>query len=76
MSTREHSPTPDTGTGPPAARSPHSSQVDLQHRCRWWILAVIGVAQLPTFSEIYLAALKTLHGEITSAQRPTALERT
>lgn len=46
MSTTEHSPTPDTATGLPAARSPHGSQVDLQHRRRWWILAVIGVAQL------------------------------
>jgi pyruvate/2-oxoglutarate dehydrogenase complex dihydrolipoamide dehydrogenase (E3) component len=34
------------------------------------------IQPFPTFSEIYLAALKTLHGEITSAQRPTALERT
>jgi pyruvate/2-oxoglutarate dehydrogenase complex dihydrolipoamide dehydrogenase (E3) component len=34
------------------------------------------IQPFPTFSEIYLAALKTLHGEITSAQDPTALERT
>jgi dihydrolipoamide dehydrogenase len=34
------------------------------------------IQPFPTFSEIYLAALKTLHGEITSAQRPIALERT
>ena len=34
------------------------------------------IQPFPTFAEIYLAALKTLHGEITSAQRPTALERT
>ena len=34
------------------------------------------IQPFPTFSEIYLAALKTLHGQITSAQRPTALERT
>jgi pyruvate/2-oxoglutarate dehydrogenase complex dihydrolipoamide dehydrogenase (E3) component len=34
------------------------------------------IQPFPTFSEIYLPALKTLHGEITSAQRPTALERT
>jgi pyruvate/2-oxoglutarate dehydrogenase complex dihydrolipoamide dehydrogenase (E3) component len=34
------------------------------------------IQPFPTFSEIYLAALKTLHGEITSVQRPTALERT
>jgi pyruvate/2-oxoglutarate dehydrogenase complex dihydrolipoamide dehydrogenase (E3) component len=34
------------------------------------------IQPFPTFSEIYLTALKTLHGEITSAQRPTALERT
>jgi pyruvate/2-oxoglutarate dehydrogenase complex dihydrolipoamide dehydrogenase (E3) component len=34
------------------------------------------IQPFPTFSEIYLAALKTLHGEITSAQRPTTLERT
>jgi hypothetical protein len=34
------------------------------------------IQPFPTFSEIYLAALKTLHGEITSAQRPTAAERT
>jgi pyruvate/2-oxoglutarate dehydrogenase complex dihydrolipoamide dehydrogenase (E3) component len=34
------------------------------------------IQPFPTFSEIYLAALKTLHGEITSTQRPTALERT
>ena len=33
------------------------------------------IQPFPTFSEIYLAALKTLHGEIASAQRPTALER-
>ena len=48
MRTKEHSPTPDTdtGTGPPATRTPQSNQVDLQHRRRWWILAVIGLAQL------------------------------
>lgn len=46
MSTTEHSPTPDTGTSPPAAHSPQGGQVDRQHRCRWWILAVIGLAQL------------------------------
>jgi pyruvate/2-oxoglutarate dehydrogenase complex dihydrolipoamide dehydrogenase (E3) component len=34
------------------------------------------IQPFPTFSEIYLSALKTLHGEITSAQRPTVLERT
>jgi pyruvate/2-oxoglutarate dehydrogenase complex dihydrolipoamide dehydrogenase (E3) component len=34
------------------------------------------IQPFPTFSEIYLTALKTLHGEITSAQRPTAPERT
>jgi dihydrolipoamide dehydrogenase len=34
------------------------------------------IQPFPTFSEIYLAALKALHGEITSAQRPIALERT
>jgi pyruvate/2-oxoglutarate dehydrogenase complex dihydrolipoamide dehydrogenase (E3) component len=34
------------------------------------------IQPFPTFSEIYLTALKMLHGEITSAQRPTALERT
>jgi pyruvate/2-oxoglutarate dehydrogenase complex dihydrolipoamide dehydrogenase (E3) component len=34
------------------------------------------IQPFPTFSEIYLTALKTLHAEITSAQRPTALERT
>ena len=34
------------------------------------------IQPFPTFSEIYLTALKTLHGEITSAQRPTALQRT
>jgi pyruvate/2-oxoglutarate dehydrogenase complex dihydrolipoamide dehydrogenase (E3) component len=34
------------------------------------------IQPFPTFSEIYLTALKTLHGQITSAQRPTALERT
>jgi dihydrolipoamide dehydrogenase len=33
------------------------------------------IQPFPTFSEIYLTALKTLHGEITSAQRPIALER-
>jgi dihydrolipoamide dehydrogenase len=34
------------------------------------------IQPFPTFSEIYLAALNTLHGEITSVQRPPALERT
>jgi dihydrolipoamide dehydrogenase len=33
------------------------------------------IQPFPTFSEIYLTALKTLHGEITSAQHPIALER-
>jgi dihydrolipoamide dehydrogenase len=33
------------------------------------------IQPFPTFSEIYLAALKALHGEITTTQRPTALER-
>jgi dihydrolipoamide dehydrogenase len=33
------------------------------------------IQPFPTFSEIYLTALKTLHGEIASAQHPIALER-
>jgi pyruvate/2-oxoglutarate dehydrogenase complex dihydrolipoamide dehydrogenase (E3) component len=33
------------------------------------------IQPFPTFSEIYLTALNTLHRDITSARRPTALER-
>ena len=32
------------------------------------------IQPFPTFSEIYVAALKTLHNEITAARRPVAQE--